>query len=469
MTRTEEKNGLFIPFLQVVTDIIGIECSFLLSYWLRFYSPLTKLIPVVKGFPSFKIYFLSSWAVVFIWLIIFKMLGFYGARRNVNKIDEFYRITKGVTLGMLVVTSATFYYRDFSYSRLVFIMIWGFSILLITFFRSLLISYEKHLHRKGKGLLNAAIVGSSRWSSNIFEKVNRHPGLGLKIAGYVGENKFLSKKLTCLGNFAQIAEIARKNKIDVFFLALDEKENSQLISLLNKCTGLNIEFYLVPDLLDMVTSRLRVENLEGLPVLKIKDVAIAGWNSVFKRIFDLTISFTVLMILWPLWIIIAVAVKMDSKGSVFYKQRRVGLDGKEFNLIKFRTMFMDAEKKTGPVWAKRKDPRVTRIGRILRRTSLDELPQLINVLKGEMSLVGPRPERPHFVEQFKEKVPKYLERHRVKSGMTGWAQVNGLRGNVPIEERTKYDIYYVENWSLFFDIKIILMTIWAVIKGENSY
>jgi len=176
-----------------------------------------------------------------------------------------------------------------------------------------------------------------------------------------------------------------------------------------------------------------------------------------------------LIIFSPLFLLIAIIIKLTSRGTVFYQQKRVGLDGYEFNLYKFRTMTTEAEEKTGPVWTKKDDARVTGVGKVLRRLSLDELPQFFQVLKGHMSLVGPRPERPFFVEKFKDQVPKYHERHRVKTGMTGWAQVNGLRGDVPIEERTKYDIYYVENWSLWLDIKIILMTLWTVVQGENSY
>ncbi len=469
MSRIRRENELIVPFLQVIADVVSIECAFLFSYWFRFYSPLTKIFPVVKGFPPLQVYFGSSWVAVVVWLFIFQTLGFYGTRRDVGKIDEFYRVVKGATLGMLIVTVAAFFYRGFSYSRLVFILIWVTSIFLLSITRALVSVYEKHLHRIGKGMLNAAIVGSSKWGADIFDRVNLHPGLGLHIVGYIGKNKVLSKRTACLGSFKEVAAIARRENIHIFFLALEDKESVQLVFLITECIDLNIEFYLIPNLLEMMTSRLRVEEFGGIPVLKIKDVAITGWKGIFKRLFDVTVAFIALLFLWPLFIVIALAIRLDSKGGMFYKQRRVGMDGHEFKLIKFRSMFVDAEDRTGPVWAVKDDRRVTRAGRVLRKASLDELPQLINVLKGEMSLVGPRPERHHFVEQFKTRVPKYLERHRVKSGMTGWAQVNGLRGNVSIEERTKYDIYYVENWSLLFDLKIILMTIWAVIVGKNSY
>lgn len=465
----QRKNELLIPFLRVFGDLICIECSFLFSYWFRLYSSFTSIVPVTLGFPPLEVYFWSSCVAVVIWLIIFYMLGAYRPRRNASKIDEINLVLKGVTLGMLIVTSATFYYRGFSYSRSIFIFIWLTSVFFISISKILIMHYQHYLHRKKKSMLKVAIVGSSRWGNDICETIQKDPGLGLNMIGHIGRNPTLAKKSAYLGEFDRIEDIVKNHHIDALYLALDEVESQKLIFLIHACIGLNVEFYLVPNLLEMMTSRLRIESLGEIPVLKIKEVTITGWNAVFKRFVDLFVSFFLLVVFWPLFILVAFIIKLDSKGTVFYRQKRVGIDGYEYVLIKFRTMYMEAEKETGPVWTVKNDSRVTRIGRILRRTSIDELPQLINVLKGEMSLVGPRPERPYFVKQFRSQIPKYLERHRVKSGMTGWAQVNGLRGEVSIEKRTQYDIYYVENWSFLFDIKILIMTIWAIMKGENSY
>jgi exopolysaccharide biosynthesis polyprenyl glycosylphosphotransferase len=218
-----------------------------------------------------------------------------------------------------------------------------------------------------------------------------------------------------------------------------------------------------------MTSLVQIKHIEGIPFLGIKSPALSTWNFIMKRTFDLVFASSILFISSPLLLIIAILIKLDSKGPVIYFQERIGLNGEVFRVIKFRSMRTDAEHATGPVWSKKHDSRATRIGKILRRLSLDELPQIINVIKGDMSVVGPRPERQHFVEQFKKEVPRYLERHRVRTGMTGWAQVNGLRGNASITERTKYDIYYIENWSLTFDLKIILKTIHAVLLGNDAY
>ncbi|UCF78185.1 MAG: undecaprenyl-phosphate glucose phosphotransferase, partial [Candidatus Eiseniibacteriota bacterium] len=413
-------------------------------------------------------YVVSSWVVMLVWLLIFRALGLYGTKRNAGRIDEVYLVVKGVTLGMLAVMAVAFMYRGFSYSRLVFTLIWLTSILLMSFGRILLLGLERSIHRRGSGLVRAAITGSSDWGRSLYEKVHHHQGLGIQIVGCIGRNSVLEDRLPVLGETQDIGKIVRREDISVLFLALDETETSQLLFLITECSGLNVKFYLVPNALEMMTSNIRLEELEGIPVLKIKDVAMSSWNYVFKRLFDVAVSSVVLVFLLPVLGAVALVVALGSGGGIIYRQRRVGIDGHEFELVKFRTMRVDAEKETGPVWAVRGDPRVTRIGRFLRRSSLDELPQLWNVLKGDMSLVGPRPERPHFVQQFRVRIPKYLERHRVKSGITGWAQVHGLRGNVPIEERTRYDLYYVENWSFLMDIKILLMTVLVVFKGQNA-
>jgi exopolysaccharide biosynthesis polyprenyl glycosylphosphotransferase len=469
MKTARHKAELTISFLQVAADAAAIVAAFLFSYWLRFHSPLTGLVPVTKGFPGFQAYALSSLVVFLVWAFVFKSLGMYGANRNVGSADELMLVLKGVSFGMLIVTAAAFFYRGFSYSRMVFVLIWAAAILFLSFERILLLKIETRLHRRGKHLLKGLMAGASPWSVTLLDSLARHPGFGIDIVGYAGANPLLYKNLTCLGSLGQIREFVEKYKIDMVFIALPDAGDTLLEDCMEACAGLNIEFYMIPNSLELMSSRIRIQEIGGVPVLKIKEAAIQGWNAVFKRAFDLVFSVLAWVLILPILGGIAILIKLGSRGTIFYKQRRIGLDGREFDCLKFRTMYMDAEAKTGPVWTQANDPRVTAIGRLLRRFSLDELPQLVNVVRGEMSLVGPRPERPHFVEQFKKSIPKYLERHRVRSGMTGWAQVNGLRGNVSIDERTKYDVYYVENWSLLFDIKIILKTIWSVIKGENSY
>jgi exopolysaccharide biosynthesis polyprenyl glycosylphosphotransferase len=464
-----KERGLLIPFLQVTSDIAAIECAFLFSFWLRFYSPFTTVLPVTKGIPSIEAYMWSSLAVIAVWLFIFQMNGLYGVRRNISRLNEISRIIKSVTIGMLIAMAGAFLYRGYSFSRVTFFLIWINSMVLMTVLRLMILYYERLRHRLKKDMVRAAIVGSSNWAGDILDTVTENPGLGIEISGYIGRNDFLAEKCRNLGSFEEIKEVIEKWNLDIVFLAPGQNDDQRFFDVLYICIGLDVEFYLLPDILDIMTSRLRVKELKNLTFLKIKESTIAGWNRVFKRAFDIVFSTVSLILLSPVFLLISVVVALSSGGSVFYHQKRIGRDGRRFDLIKFRSMRSGAERESGPVWTVHGDSRVTPAGRILRRFSMDELPQLLNVLRGEMSIVGPRPERPYFVDKFKDTVPKYLDRHRVKSGMTGWAQVNGLRGDTSIAERTKYDIYYIENWSLLFDIKIILMTIWAVLSGKESY
>jgi len=460
---------LLIPFITVFQDAVIIELSFLVSYWLRFYSPLVQYVPVTKGFPPIAAYFKGSIFLIVVWIIIFHRFGLYGARRQLNPVGEFYRLLKAVSLGMMVMMSATFFYRGFSYSRLVFLYVWVLSIFLLTIGRILLIKYKQHRYAHGRGLLNAAIVGSGKWATILFDKVIQNPEIGFKIVGCSGKIAGLTQRTKYLGEIDELPEIIRANNIHLLLLVLDSNEHELFWNIIKMCEGVNVEFMMLPDQVEMMTSQLQVIQVGGIPLLRIKDVRLKGWEGILKRVFDVILSMLGLIIFSPIFLVVAILIKLTSKGPVFYRQPRIGFDGKEFWIYKFRSMREDAEKESGPVWAIENDPRVTSVGRMLRRTSIDELPQLVNVFLSDMSIVGPRPERRVFVEKFKKSIPKYLERHRVKSGMTGWAQVNGLRGNTPIEERTKYDIYYVENWSLAFDFEIILKTIWVVISGKNSY
>ena len=275
--------------------------------------------------------------------------------------------------------------------------------------------------------------------------------------------------LACLGSVNDIRRHVLENHIDLVLLTVSFEQLPLVSKLTVALANLNVDLQFVPDLLALHTSRMRLTEIAGIPFISVREEALSGVDRVVKRSFDVLATGLGLLLLSPLLLVLAALVKLSSPGPVFYKQARVGRDGREFDMIKFRSMRTDAEQKTGPVWTTEDDPRVTGIGKFLRRSSLDELPQLWNVLRGDMSLVGPRPERRVFVEKFSQEMPRYFERHRVQSGLTGWAQVHGLRGNTSISERTLYDLHYVENWSLTLDVKILLMTIHHVLRGDNAY
>jgi len=469
---SQTRKDFLIPLLTVLSDIVAVEAAFLFSYWLRFYSPLTSVVPVTLGFPPLDAYVAGSLVVIPVWLFLFNSRRMYSARRNVYFSDEFFAIVRLVTVGMLIVMAAAFFYRAFSYSRLVFALLGFSAVLFISMGRFAVIKFEQYWYARGKDLKDVIIVGTNATARRVYSNIVANPSLGYRVLGYFSANGIGEMELTYahyLGPIEKVPHFVRERVVDIVLISLSYKNHPQLYELVRDCEGLNTEIMMVPDMLELMTTGVRIKELEGIPFIKIKGIPLTTWNIILKRSFDIVLSALILVICSPIFAIIALLIKLDSRDPVFFRQERVGLDGKPFHLMKFRTMRVDAEKETGPVWASKGDPRRTRVGSILRRFSLDELPQLINVLKGEMSIVGPRPERRHFVEQFKREVPRYLDRHRVKTGMTGWAQVNGLRGNAPIEERTKFDVYYVENWSIVFDLKIILKTIRAVIFGKGAY
>jgi exopolysaccharide biosynthesis polyprenyl glycosylphosphotransferase len=462
------RNDFLIPLVTAMSDAFAIEAAFLASYWLRFHSPFAGVVEVALGVPPLSAYVYGSFFVIPIWLLMFRSRKLYGAHRNVYISDEFFAVVRVVTMGMLVVMSAAFFYRAFSYSRVVFGFIFVASLVFITLGRCLIIEAEKFLYRRGKELKNVALLGSNLVARMVYQKVVKYPTLGYRFVGYFAESPVEFDNASYLGRVHDIHSRIKELDIELLLIALSYKEYPLLYEMIEDCAGINVEFMMVPDMLELMTSRVRIREIEGTPFIQIKDIALTTWDCIVKRIFDILFSFFILIFTFPFAVLIIVLIRLDSRGPVFYLQERVGLDGKRFNCIKFRSMNPEAEKDSGPVYAQENDPRVTPMGRLLRRTGIDELPQFINVLKGNMSVVGPRPERPFFIEKFRERIPKYLDRHRMKAGITGWAQVNGLRGNTPIDERTKYDIYYVENWSLAFDLKIILKTIKAMLVNKQS-
>lgn len=463
-----------IPFLTVLFDALAIEFSFLFSYWLRIHSTLFDSLGFVnENAPPVEGYLLGSLFIVPIWLMLFHSRKMYSTRRNVPLADELINIVKVVTLGMLIVMSAAFFYRDFSYSRIVFGLMWGSSVVFIFMGRAAIQGYERRLYRKGRHLQTAILIGNDTPANEVYSRLNRHPSFGFNIVGYFADTPahpgLRLASAPHLGSMQDAVQYIATNNIELVFIALRSRDHPALFDLVSECEGLSVEFMMVPDVLELMTSQVHVKELEGVPFLNLKSIPFTAWGRIMKRGFDLLISGLLLAALSPLLLVIVILIRITSRGPILFRQERVGLDGKPFTMYKFRSMKVDAEKESGPVWAARGDPRRTPFGAFLRKSSLDELPQLYNVLRGDMSLVGPRPERPYFVEQFRTLIPKYLDRHRVKTGMTGWAQVNGLRGNTSLEERIKYDLYYIENWSMGFDVKILLRTLRAALTMKEAH
>lgn len=471
MQNKSSKIEVYLPLLTIISDSISILGAFLLSYWLRFLSPVSNylggelLAPPITGYIFFALITIPPA------IFIFQQRKMYRIKRNVFIFDEFFVIIKYVSIYIVFCMSLIFFYRDFPYSRMVFALIWINTILLMTIGRYLLMKYEKNLYNNNIGVVNVAILGMNEMAMKIYDQFVKDKYVGYNVVGYFtyGDGENLLKERKFLGEYKTIPNVIREHNIEKILLVLPSDKHLLLEEIIKLCEGINIEFMLAPDFIEMITSHLRIEEVNGIPFMKIKSVPMNIWNRFTKRTFDIIASFVLLILISPVMIILSLLVKFTSKGPLFYKQERVSVGGKKFDMLKFRSMRVDAEK-SGPQMTRTDDDRYTPIGKTLRKYSLDELPQFLNVLKGDMSIVGPRPEREHFINTMKDTIDKYLERHRVKSGITGWAQVNGLRGtDTPLQTRIEYDIYYIENWSLVFDIKIIIKTIKEMFFSKTAF
>ena len=326
--------------------------------------------------------------------------------------------------------------------------------------------------QEGVGLKRILVAGTGDVARHVVDKVLHHRELGYRIIGFVDDrasDRQGYRGLPLLGALSEVGDILQREQVDELYIALSLDEHVKMLELIEVANRECVDVKVVPDLLQVIALRARLEELDGVPIISINDVPLQGLNSLIKRTIDIGIASVALVFLSLPFAIIAALIKATSPGPVFYRQERMGLDGRPFSVYKFRSMFEDAERDTGPVWTRKDDPRRTPLGRVLRKLSLDELPQLWNVIRGDMSLVGPRPERPFFVEQFKQRVPQYMLRHKVRSGMTGWAQVNGWRGDTSIEKRIEYDLYYIENWSVGLDFKILWLTVLRVFFHRHAY
>jgi exopolysaccharide biosynthesis polyprenyl glycosylphosphotransferase len=408
-------------------------------------------------------------------LAVFFFTRLYHTARAISRVDEFYQIFGSVSVGtMLSVAVSGFAFKnsvlDLDYSRAMVIYAWLLTMVLVTLGRFLHHLLKKRLQAQGLGTDRVLIVGSGEVGQMILQKIQWSPALGYKVIGIVETNGAGGRAFSApvLGGPERLADLIEEHEIDEVIIALPEASHQEILMLISQCERGSVSIKVFPDVFQIMASEVTIGDLGGLPLLTVRDVALRGWRRTLKRAIDIVGSSLGLIFLSPFLLLIAFLVRLDSPGSAFYAQERMGLDARPFWCLKFRSMRPDAEK-DGPGWTTKDDPRRTRVGEFLRRSSLDELPQFINILLGEMSLVGPRPERPIYVEQFRRSIPRYMDRHLEKAGLTGWAQVNGLRGDTSIIERTKYDIWYIENWSLWLDIKIIVRTAFNLFRDRNAY
>ena len=453
-----------MALLTVLVDVIAVALAYYGGYLLREMIPWPT--PIRLG--PFRYYW--SQLVIYGASIVgtFSLLGLYRLRRAASRIDLLYKIISGTTLAALVATALSFLAlrTEQELARGIAVYSWCLSMLLVLLGRIVTGWVRKMMRQRFP--VRLLLVGTGATARMIDQKTKKSPQLGYLVVGFVGTgNGGDIAGLPVAGREADLPRIIQELAVEEVIIALPEAPHEEQLDIIAVCEGEHTTVRVYPDFFQLIASDLTISDLDGLPLLTVRDVALHGWKLAAKRGMDLLVSGVGLVFFSPLFMFLAFLVKLSSRGPVFYAQERVGLDGKPFPMLKFRSMRVDAEAESGPVWAVEDDPRRTKLGSFMRRTSVDELPQLINVLVGEMSLVGPRPERPIFVEQFRQVIPRYMDRHKEKAGMTGWAQVNGLRGDTSIVERTKYDLYYIENWSLLFDVKIILRTLINSTRGDR--
>jgi len=460
-----KKSELIFAFILLPIDIAMISLAFMAAYYFRIDL---QIAPVFSDI-GMREYLRYALYIVPIWIVLNGLNGLYNIRASSGIFNELYRIFNAASTAMLFLAVGFFFSKTIFFSRLILVFTWIFSIILISTGRLLIKMLERYLYRFGIGRRNLALIGDNSTSTLIAQKLSENSTFGYKVIGiFNGKNHDESKSgLEYLGSTEEIASKLKKLSIDEVALTDTNLSNRTIFAIMQSCYDSKITFKYIPDTFSLMAFNVTSSLLGSMPVMELKSIPLDGWGRILKRVIDFLLALLILIILSPVFIIIALLEIITSRGPVIYSHPRIGRDEKIFNCHKFRSMYInkcDFSKK-GVKWTTEADEttRVTPLGRILRKTNIDELPQLLNILVGQMSFIGPRPEQPKFVQKFAKKIPDYFKRHKVKAGLTGWAQVNGLKGDTSIKERVRYDIYYIENWSLWFDLKIIFKTILLLI------
>jgi len=453
-------------------DFLTINLAWILFFGLRVESGWFDLFIM----PTF---FIPMIVVYFYWLIIFTFVGMYRTWFASSRFDELSTLFKASFVGIFILFSAIFlddYIHNVSSpNRILIFIYWGMFLVLVSSGRLFVRSFQRKLLIKGVGRKNVLIIGFNQKAKDVHDQLLQHKALGLDVKGYVSSNGYKSgdnyKDINVLGSINEIEKLIDEVNAQEIIIALEKDDHDILIQLIAKCDQKNVGIKIVPDLYEILSGQAKTSQIYGMPLIDIMPQLMPEWEKKLKRLFDIIISLLILIITSPFCFIIAIVIKIDSKGPILFTQERCGQNGKVFTILKFRSMVMDAEKMSGPVWSQKDDPRITRVGKIIRRLRFDEIPQMFNVLKGEMSFVGPRPERPFFVEKLASEIPYYKRRLKVRPGITGWAQVKHKYDETleDVKIKLKFDLFYIENMSLRMDFKIILRTIYVVLFGKGHY
>ena len=449
---------------------VAATCAALLASWVIRFETVW---PTPLGVQPVSNYVRLLPVVAVLWPAVFYFHRLYQVRRDRSTIDEVLAVVLAASLATLLLVGLLSFWRVWSFPRTLLLLFLLLDVLLVSLGRLAIWRYLEKVWAAGVGVRRALVVDAGDAGRAVADKLLDHPAAGIKPVGFADDaperRDTVYRGLPVLGTTGDVRALLQAHEVDTLFLALPADAHRTLFGVLKDVGNEIVDVRFVPDLFQLVTSRAGIEDFDGLPVINLTQRPLEGWNSLVKRSMDVVLSAGGLVVLSVILPFVAVAIWLEDRGPVFYTQERMGLDGRLFRILKFRSMRVGAEDGTGAVWAKEGDPRRTRVGAFLRSTSLDEVPQLVNILRGDMSLVGPRPERPEFVREFKETYPQYMLRHRVRAGLTGWAQVHGWRGNTSLSKRVEYDLYYIENWSLALDLRILWLTATRSFRDENAY
>ena len=465
-------NQKYFNRLHLLVDAVVVAISYLLAWYIKFATVFADTVPG-QGALDMKTYFSALYFLVPGYVLLYYIFNMYTPKRATRRKYEILAIVQANTVGVVLMIAALYMIKELNFSRAMLGVFYVLNIVLTILCRTMIRNLLRYFRRKGYNLKYILLIGYSRAAEEYINRINANPQWGYVVRGILDDripSGTVYKGVKVVGRIENIKYILPENKLDeiAITLALEDYDNLEYIVDICEKSGVHTKF--IPDYTSLVPSHPYTEDLVGLPVINIRYVPLTNTlNWVLKRLVDIIGSLVGIIIASPIMLVSALAVRFTSPGPVLFKQERVGLHNKPFNMYKFRTMEMQKPSAEQKAWTVKDDPRVTKVGKFLRRTSLDELPQLFNILLGEMSLVGPRPERPQFVEKFKDEIPRYMIKHQVRPGLTGWAQVNGYRGDTSIRKRVEYDLYYIENWTLAFDIKIMFLTIFKGFINKNAY
>lgn len=468
-------NQQYLNKLHVLIDAMVIIASYVFAWWLKF---LSGILDHEVGVLSFEFYMKALIVIVPGYVLLYYAFNLYTSKRVQGRRLEFSNIVMANTVGLLLAFAVLFTLQSYNaqfknFSREMFFYFYAVNIIAEEIVRLLIRRVLRNIRRKGYNLKHILLVGYSRAAEQYIDRIQQNPQWGYNVRGVLDDNIARGtayKGVKVIGSIGNLNYILPQNSLDEIAITLGLEEYYKLEKIVAECEKSGVHTKFIPDYGNIIPTKPYTEDLLGLPVINIRYVPLTNtFNAFTKRCMDVIGSIVCIIIFSPLMLFSTILVKATSKGPLIFAQERVGLHNKPFHMYKFRTMYVQTEEEEHKGWTKKDDPRVTSVGRFLRKTSLDEFPQLFNVLKGDMSLVGPRPERPQYVEKFREEIPRYMIKHQVRPGMTGWAQVNGYRGDTSIRKRIEHDLYYIENWTLGLDVKILILTVFKGFINKNAY